>query len=505
MATLEQVETALRNADRAGDVDAARALAQEYQRLRAEASAPKEGNDSPWYAKAGQAVDDIARIGANAVTLGFADKFASYMGGNNLEEERARTSEARDRAGSAAFATDILGMLMPGMAASKAVGTAIPALRGGSMVPSVGREAVAGGIVGTGTAVGNDQSVGENALLGVLGGAGGTVAGRAIGSAVDGVASRLGVAPGILSSTKTPRKDVVGMRADREAAYGAVERAGIGYSKSDANSFVRGLRSHLISEGLDKDLHPQATAFLKKMAKDIQGTRQVSVSTIDKWRRLASRDVKGKGGDNFMGQQIRSYIDDFIKHTQPNVGNATAKQADDLVKSAREANRKLEVRRTVEGAIERGKNAGTFAGELGAFRSILNQGAKGTRPKERELLEKIVRGADIDETIARNMRTANIGSFGTGAAAAGIGSGGNPAAALVGGVTAMAIPRVGASLSRRALNRNIEALLDELGGASFNPSLLRSATSNIPGGTIGGALALENADRRNKRKRRRSD
>ena len=44
-------------------------------------------DDLPWYLKAIQAADDVARFGANAATLGYADDIAGYLNGNGGNAE----------------------------------------------------------------------------------------------------------------------------------------------------------------------------------------------------------------------------------------------------------------------------------------------------------------------------------------------------------------------------------------------------------------------------------
>jgi hypothetical protein len=45
----------------------------------------------------GQATDDEMRVMSDAATFGGADRFAAYMGGTNLDDERAQTEAAKQR------------------------------------------------------------------------------------------------------------------------------------------------------------------------------------------------------------------------------------------------------------------------------------------------------------------------------------------------------------------------------------------------------------------------
>lgn len=70
-------------------------------------------DDLPWYLKAIQAADDVARFGANAATLGYADDIAGYLNGNGGDAERLLTADAIDRAGAAALAAETVGTMAP--------------------------------------------------------------------------------------------------------------------------------------------------------------------------------------------------------------------------------------------------------------------------------------------------------------------------------------------------------------------------------------------------------
>lgn len=107
MASLEELGKALTNADAAGDVDAARALAGEITKMRQSdavaaptpAAAPPPEKPSKTYM---QHADDVVRAIANGMTFGLADRFAAGMDaatgrgdgyGENLAKEQAKTDE----------------------------------------------------------------------------------------------------------------------------------------------------------------------------------------------------------------------------------------------------------------------------------------------------------------------------------------------------------------------------------------------------------------------------
>lgn len=83
MATREQMMTALRNADKAGDSAAASRIAGMIKNYDAQQPASTLG-------KVGQSADDAVRILADSMTRGYADKLLG-------PEEQARTQQSRER------------------------------------------------------------------------------------------------------------------------------------------------------------------------------------------------------------------------------------------------------------------------------------------------------------------------------------------------------------------------------------------------------------------------
>lgn len=101
----------------------------------------------PWYRQALQAADDVARMGANGITLGGADKLAAYMNGTPEEAERAKTDDAVSRAGAAALAAKIVGTMAPSRVATLpglSVTSVVPPMKSGIM-GMVSRSAALGG------------------------------------------------------------------------------------------------------------------------------------------------------------------------------------------------------------------------------------------------------------------------------------------------------------------------------------------------------------------------
>jgi hypothetical protein len=146
MATLDQLETALRNADAAGDTQAARMLASEVVKMRGaqKLDAPEDKQDifggpldeNTLGAMTGgvnprdipRHLDNTARMLANGATFGLADKFAggmNYLTGNapsydeGVKAERERTQAVHDETPVAAKTAEIAGGLGTGWGLAK--------------------------------------------------------------------------------------------------------------------------------------------------------------------------------------------------------------------------------------------------------------------------------------------------------------------------------------------------------------------------------------------------
>lgn len=509
MADIEALKRALVNADKAGDVEAARKLAAAIQSAQQPAPAPSDHQSQfdqlPWYMKAAQAADDTVRNFANTITMGYADKLASAAGGTPLEEERQKSSEARERAGSAAIATDILAMAAPGTAASKAVGTAVPALSGTRLLPTMAREGIAGAGIGGLTAAGNDMSITEGMLYGLGGGAIGGAAGKYMGEGLDWLSSKLGVGKGILSSEVQPRMSLEQQTATKNAAYDDILRSGIDYAPNDAAALAGNLDSALKTNRADPVLHPRATRVNEILQERLNSGQPLPLMDVDDLRKIVNRDVVGPGGESYMGSQMRNVLDNFVDNTTPR-GGGTAR-ASELVRTAREANRKLQVREMVEEAVRKTGNSASGPGSLAKYRSLLDNNIEGMTAKEIKLLEDIVKGANWEDRIGRwtSGTLGRLGSFGSGASAAGIASGGNPAIAALGGIGAMLIPPITKKGVQRSTQRSVEALLDELGGGVFNPALIRRLAPGAAGGAGASNATRSEAERRRKRRRNKKN
>lgn len=222
MADIEQLKAALRNADAAGDTEAASKLAAAIVRMQQDTPKPNPDGtygevppgfvldestgqmvdtqaynaaknqalqNMPWYdlRRIGSNVDDIGRLMGSGTTYGGADKLMGAVGPYGEDIERAKTQAARERQGAAGTAAELAGNVL---------GAATLASRGGTLMGRFGTAAMPGAkglgarsllAVGEGAGYGGAQSLLSNsdilgdipeavkqaAISGVYGGIGG--------------------------------------------------------------------------------------------------------------------------------------------------------------------------------------------------------------------------------------------------------------------------------------------------------------------------------------------
>lgn len=198
------------------------------------------------FGKIGQAAEDVARLASNGVTFGFRDKLAHYLGGGSPEEERAKTAQAMERAGTAGKVAELGGAIATpiGMASNGlTLARLIPEGAGiaGRLLLGTGLAGAEGAAYGGLSAAGHDQDIKKGLATGAAFGLGGNVAGEALAAAApiakNAVQGALGIGnqnrakqaiiAALTRSGKTPQQVTVDM------SQAAAEGQG-GYTLADA-------------------------------------------------------------------------------------------------------------------------------------------------------------------------------------------------------------------------------------------------------------------------------
>jgi hypothetical protein len=234
MATIEQLSNALINADRAGDVDAARALAAEISRMRSEA--PQAESQQSIDARnelssltqqaanrgdgLGRNVDSFMRGAADVMSLGMADELSALGGaltgidgefgeyGRNLRRQRI-TQDQRDMQDKvSSLAGRITGGVTGGVGlARKGLSMTANAVdRGASLGRVAATSAGEGAILGSAHGAGSGEGVEGRLKSAGVGGAAGLVLGGAAPLAVAGVSKLGGMAAAPVTARMFPER-----------------------------------------------------------------------------------------------------------------------------------------------------------------------------------------------------------------------------------------------------------------------------------------------------------
>lgn len=470
MPTIEELQDALINADKAGDVEGARALADAL----AEASSngdfhgyakvdPKaDFQELPMWQKPLVAVDDVVRKIANGATFGFADKLAAKgdealgRGDYNelLKKQRLLSADAGERAGSAGSVAEFGGSMLG--AATLTGGGAMALVPQSAGLPlrlaaASGAGAVEGAGYGALDAMGHDTDVQKGASDGALFGAIGGPLAESISSAANGIWRRYrGV-------NRTP--PVADLEAAKNAAYNDVRDAGAVYDPQAYIRTVNDLNTNLMNQqhgGIREARHPQSFDTMQQFNDTASSTQGPSMYDLDIDRQGVMNDVViPNNNESHFGRQIVNGLDDLIGNPANirSTQRGTPQEAIDSLMSAREANQRFRKAEDVGSTITkagrnvRAKGTGETAGNeiRQGFKGILNSDtrAAGYSPEETGLMEDIVSGSRVGN-LARKAADKVDGFYGRGLA---IGAGGTLGTTIAGlpGATAGSAIGLGAA------------------------------------------------------------
>lgn len=397
------------------------------------------------------AADDMARIVANAATFGQADKFAGYMSGTGTDAEKKLTELARQRAGTAAIAGDVLGSLAPaGMIAG--AGRAAGAATGlGKYIAPVAGSAALGGAMGAADAGLNDR----DALTGAAIGAGAGVVGHGIGKAIAAGANKLlGKAPAIMSPDA--------LKAAKNSAYDAVKNTGVEYSPAAYQRFTADLNKTLQGLDISPERHPRAWSILQKIKQQQAPGMVYPVTGFDQLRQVIRRDLmkSNDGAERMFGQTMIGKIDDFIGNAgQRDVTQGVASRASDALTNARNLNTRYmkdkEIAQAVESANLRAASTGSGGNVDNAIRQNLRrvlEKSQGLTPDEKAAFKTAIEGGKGQNLLRL---AGKLSPSGNGLMAA-LGVGG---AMINPGIGALALGGIGAkAVADRTTVKNVESL-----------------------------------------------
>lgn len=298
-----------------------------------------------------------------------------------------------------------------------------------------------------------------------------------------GVANKLsrrlssGVAPSKAAARNLPKADVEALRTAKEAAYKAVEQAGVRYKPQAVDQLVGDIAQEAAGNNLNLLRHPRAASMLSDL-EELRG-KPITLTQLDQVRQVIRRDV-ANAADNaeaFFGRKMIKSLDQFIDNAGPqHIDAGDPKLAANLVRQARSANSRF---RKVEAVIDAQDAARLRAGSTGSGGNVNNatrqelrkvlDNAAGLTNEERDAFERVIIGTKGQNALRQLGKLSPSGnglmqmfhtSMASGGATLGAMTGG-PGGAVVGGALASAPAAVGI-ISKIAADRMTAKRVDDL-------------------------------------------
>lgn len=294
------------------------------------------------------------------------------------------------------------------------VGTGIGAARGGLTLmnaakptaASMGtRAALEGAAYGALSGAGQGETADEKmsgaawggalgaGMGGILGGAGGTLANKAVQGAVPAVDD---------------------LKSQAGAIYDAAKNSGVTFSQPAVKQVADSIAAKAITEGIDPTLHPGATAALKRLQEAAtSGMTVQNAQTIRRVLAAAGRDPMNPDQARIASMMVRDF-DAFVGQSVPELAGANA-----LYSQAKKG-------QLIEEAIQRARDAvganysaaGMDTALRQQFRSLLNnsRALRGFSEQEIAAIRRVVEGGPVQNFLRLIGKAAPTGAVSFGAA-----------------------------------------------------------------------------------------
>lgn len=351
----------------------------------------------PWYGQAAQAADDTVRFLANGMTLGYADKLAGYLGGEGTEAERAKTAQAKERAGLAGTAAEIVGTMLP---AGALANSALSATRFAGNAGLMGRSAamgVDGAALGAVQATGYDQDPLAGAGVGFASGFGGNLLGEGISAGMSKAAGAFNKKPQVMTAEQ--------LKQTGGAAFDRAKNAGVIFKPESVGRLRDTVYNDMAEFGYDPALHPGAAVVFDRLTRLSEGGN-VGMDGLQSVRKIAGRAYNPQNPENNkLLAMLTERLDDFAASAGPDdILTGNVKAATDALAEGRDywsRFRKLEKVQDLVDAAER------RAATTGSGGNIENA----TKQNLRKILDnkKMMRGFTPDEIKALEAAIFGVG------------------------------------------------------------------------------------------------
>lgn len=470
MPTKEQLEKSLKSAHAAGDTVAAQRFADEIRRM-AGPTAQQEFDALPMWQKPIKALDDLLRVGSDAVTYGGIDHLRTLFGTQpDVETARTQTERARERSGSAGTATAIASsaapmMLMPALAA--------PAKAGPVMKPVINTAlaALEGSAFGGLDALGHGEDVVEGQLQGAAFGT--------AGKAISGILGK-GLEMAFERGTRGARIEPRDLRLAKDRAYNAMEDERIGFRPTAVDDLLNRIdrSTRDAYPGVQEGVRAARTRARRNLTSGGQGFgRTRTLTEIDKERQNFRRDAVNnpQTTNKELGLEAIRTIDDWLEDATSNPAAVTRGSGDPevalgMLQEGRRLNQRVEKLDLLDERLGRARRASErnlYTGEDSTIKN--NIGAILDDPKKRsqfnadeiEQMELINSGTGAGKVLRQAGRMSPGGGLSWPASTAG-GGVGFAIGGVPGAIVGSALPNVVGVLSKMASSRSTRKQAEKL-------------------------------------------
>ena len=231
------------------------------------------------------------------------------------------------------------------------------------------------------------------------------VAGRVAQKIMDRRAASKAISAG---GRNAPTSDV--LRAEGQAAYKAIDDAGVQINPADFKSKADDIVAALRKGGLDEgggalNLTPKSARVADILTDAGQTNSPIPFSTLDQMRRkagVAAADVQGFTGrptlDSKLGTEAIGGLDDFVQNLAPGQASGDVEALKTLIPKARDLWSRMSRSQIVEDAIDAGKEnylSGASSGIRNQFKRILGNPklSRGFSEAEIAAMRRVVNGS----------------------------------------------------------------------------------------------------------------
>lgn len=299
-----------------------------------------------------------------------------------------------------------VGHVVGGVAATAPLVAAAPVAFGAGAGMSLPARAIAsavtGGAMGGADAAARGQDAGVGAATGAVLGLGAPYAAAGIGKAAGAVAAKL--APAERAPAPPDLKEAA------QAAYRAADGAGVQIGQPSWSGAIAGIRDAVLDAGIDRALHPRATAALSRFEQAAE--MSPTLRDTDLMRRIAKSAASSLEPDERrIGSIMVQKLDDYIGGLQPaDLVGGDAEVATKALGEARGLWGRARRAEAIDTAVENGELRAASSGSGGNAENAVRQEIRkiltdpkqwrGYSDEERALMARVVRGGPV-QNIAR--------------------------------------------------------------------------------------------------------